>query len=276
MRLKGKVALVTGAASGIGAATARRLVEDGARVCLTDVNHDLLEQFAGSLLKEAIVTCTGDVTRLEDVKRMVETAVSFGGKLDILVNSAAIDPPGAGEKIDLDLWHKILEVDLTGPFLTMKTAIPYMLKSGGGSIVNIASLAGIRFPPGKTEYSTAKGGLIALTQQMAVQYASSDIRCNVICPGGVRTPMLLSHVQPIAEKLGKDVDWLISRMTANSPLKRIGRPEEIAGICSFLASDDSSLINGNILVADGGASVVDVNTTGMKELFENLLKETQS
>jgi len=274
MKLSGKIALVTGAASGIGAATASRFVSDGARVCLTDVNQQLLEYTASSLSKESTISCTGDVTRLEDVKRMVETAVSFGGKVDILVNSAAIDPPAAGENLDLDLWHRIIEVDLTGPFLTMKTVLPYMLKAGGGSKINIASLAGIRFPPGKTEYSTAKGGLIALTQQIAVQYGPSNIRCNVICPGGVKTPMLESHVLPLAQKLGKDVDWLLTRMSSNSPLRRIGRPDEIAAICSFLASEDSSLVNGNILMADGGASVVDVNTTGMKEFFENIDKET--
>jgi meso-butanediol dehydrogenase / (S,S)-butanediol dehydrogenase / diacetyl reductase len=268
MDLKGKVALITGAASGIGAAAARRFVADGAKVCLSDVNQALLERTAGSMPKEAVISCAGDVTDLDDVKRMVEAAVSLGGQLNVLVNSAAIDPPGAGEDIDLDLWHRIIEVDLTGPFLTMKTAVPQMIKAGGGSIINIASLAGIRFPPGKTEYSSAKGGLIALTQQMAVQYGPSNVRCNVICPGGIKTPMLESHVLPLAQRLGKDLDWVLYQMSSNSPLRRIGKPEEIAGICSFLASEDSSLINAGIIMADGGASAVDVNTTGMKNILE--------
>jgi len=265
MSLEGKVALVTGAASGIGAATAKRFVTDGAKVCLVDINADVLKQTADSLPPESVISCVGDVTSLRDVERMVQTTLNRWGRLHILVNSAGIDPPTIPGKFDLDLWHRILEVNLTGPFLTMKTAIPRIIEAGGGSVINVASLAGVRFFEGKTEYSASKGGLIALTQQASVQYGSSHVRCNVICPGGVRTPMLEKNMKVQAQRLGKDLDSLITELTAYTPLGRIGRPEEIAGICRFLAGEDSSLINGGVLLADYGASVMDVNGIAMRQ-----------
>jgi meso-butanediol dehydrogenase / (S,S)-butanediol dehydrogenase / diacetyl reductase len=270
MDLKGKVALITGAGSGIGAATARRFVSEGARVCLNDIIRDNLEMTVASLHAEVAATCPGDVTNPGDVERMVETAMSRWGKLNILVNSAGIDPPVTEGKLDLALWHRIIEVNLTGPFLTMKTAIPYIIKSGGGSVINIASLAGLRFFAKKTEYSSAKGGLIALTQQAAVEYGPSNVRCNVICPGGIRTPMMENQTRPLAQMLGKDLDWLLSQMASCTPLRRVGRPEEVAAICSFLASEDSSLMTGGVLLADGGAAVVDVAGAAMKDIFANL------
>ncbi len=270
MILEGKVALVVGAASGIGAATARRFVADGAKVCLADIDWDVLKLTVDSLPSDSAVACAGDVTSLKDVENMVQTAVNRWGKLHILVNSAGIDPPTVPGKLDLDLWHRILEVNLTGPFLTMKVAIPYIIEAGGGSVINVASLAGVRFMGGKAEYSASKGGLIALTQQASAQYGPSHVRCNVICPGGVRTPMLEKNMRIQAQRLGKDLDSLITEATAHTPLGRIGRPEEIAGICSFLAGDDSSLINGGILMADYGASVMDVNIIAMRQAMAKL------
>ncbi|MCJ7605597.1 MAG: SDR family oxidoreductase [Dehalococcoidales bacterium] len=268
-KLEGKVALITGAGSGIGAATARRFVADGASVAICDINEEGLKQVAGTLPPDSVKTCTGDITELKDVERMVETALSFNGKLDILVNSAGIDPPEREPDMEkaLDLWHKIIEVNLTGSFLTMKLAIPHMVKAKSGSVVNIASLSGIRYIGGRPSYTASKGGLIALTQMAAVEHGPANVRCNVICPGPVRTPLFESNTRPIAEMMGKDVEWVFEKFTSFSPMRRMGNPEEIAAICSFLASDDASLVTGNIMVADGGTSLIDANGAAMSTMF---------
>jgi meso-butanediol dehydrogenase/(S,S)-butanediol dehydrogenase/diacetyl reductase len=278
MNLSGKVALITGAGSGIGAATARRFVADGGKVCLNDIKPDTLQLTLSSLPSDSATICAGDVTVINDVERMAEVCLSRWGKINVLVNSAGIDPPEAGReaggKLNLELWHRIIEVNLTGPYLTMKTAIPHIVRAGGGSVVNIASLAGIRFFPSKTEYSSSKGGLIALTQQAAVEYGPANVRCNVICPGGIRTPMMEDQVRSLTLKLGKDLEWVLAKFSSFTPLRRIGKPEEIASICSFLASEDSSLITGAILPADGGAAVVDINGTAMKDVLASLPENT--
>jgi meso-butanediol dehydrogenase / (S,S)-butanediol dehydrogenase / diacetyl reductase len=270
MNLKGKVALVTGAGGGMGEATARRFAADGAQVCINDIEANNLEKIVSSLPKGSAIACAGDVTKEEDVKRMVETTVSRFGKLNILVNSAGIDPPEVEADYDLDLWHRILEVNLTGTYLTTKISVPHMIKAGYGSIVNIASLAGVRFLPMKTAYSSSKGGLIALSQQTAVQYGPNNVRCNVICPGGVRTPMLEFHVKALAQRIGKDIEWLLANSPTGAPLGRMGKPEEIASICSFLASEDSILITGGIIMADGGLSAVDPHSIAARGFMNEL------
>ncbi len=268
MKLEGKIALITGAGSGIGAATAKRFVTDGARVVINDINGEGLKQVAGSLPANTVKICAGDVTELKDVEPMVMTALSFNGKLDILVNSAGIDPPERESEMSkaLDLWHKIIEVNLTGPFLTMKHAIPHMVEAGGGSVVNIASLSGIRYIGGRSSYTASKGGLIALTQMAAVEHGPFNVRCNVICPGPVRTPLFENNMRTKAEMMGKDIEWLFEKFTSFSPMRRMGNPEEIAAICSFLASDDASLITGNIIVADGGTAIIDANGAAMSTI----------
>ena len=143
MKLEGKMALITGGGTGIGAAIARRFVSEGARICITGRRKELLEDVAGSLPAGSVITYQGDVTIYEDARHMVETAFKFGGKLDILVNNAGIDPPGNVVELDPDLWRQVVETNLTGPFLLMKETIPHMIKNGGGSIINIASLAGL-------------------------------------------------------------------------------------------------------------------------------------
>ncbi|OGO30806.1 MAG: hypothetical protein A2Z29_03925 [Chloroflexi bacterium RBG_16_56_11] len=261
MALKGKVALITGAASGIGAATARRLAADGAKVVINDIREDGLKETASSLPAGSVAAAVGDVTSVKDVERMVKTALEFGGRLDILVNSAGIDPPERETDINLalELWHKILEVNLTGPFLTMRLAIPRMIQGGGGSVINISSLSGIRYIASRAAYTASKAGLIALTQEAAVEHGPMKVRCNVICPGPVRTPLFEKNTRPLAEAMGKDPEWVFEKFTSFSPLRRIGEPEEIAAICSFLAGDDSSLLTGAVLVADGGTSLLDAN-----------------
>ena len=269
MDLDGKVALITGAGSGIGAATARRFVADGAKICIIDIRPDMLEQTASSLPRGSFVVWPGDVSVLNDVENMVEHALTIEDRIDILVNSAGIDPSGPEVNADISYWQKIHEVNLTGPYLTMRTVIPHMIKAGRGSIVNISSLSGLRYIAGRAAYSSSKGGLISLSQAVAVEYGPFNIRCNVICPGGIKTPMFENNIRPLAQMLGKDLEWVFAKFTSFSPLRRIGSPDEIASICSFLASEDSSLLTGGVLVADGGTSIVDANGAAISTVFPN-------
>ncbi len=259
MRLDGKVALITGAGTGIGAAIAERFVADGARVCITGRRQHMLDEVAQSLTEGTVVTCSGDVTKLDDAKRMLETAMGFDGRLDVLVNNAAIDPGGT-TVVDLDpeLWHRVLETNLTGPMHLMKVSIPHMIKGGGGSIINVASLGGLRCLPGMPAYCASKAGLIMLTKQVALDFGPSRIRCNAVCPGGTRTEMLEKSLGPLGEVLGTDLDGVFECVSSMVPLRRTARPSEITGICSYLASDDSTFMTGSVLLVDGGAAIVDV------------------
>jgi len=266
MDLKGKVALITGGGTGIGAAIARRFVADGAKVCITGRRKQLLDQVASSLPEGSVLTCAGDVTKLEDARTMVEQTVKFGGKIDVLVNNAGIDPPGTVAEVDPELWKKVIDINLTGPFFMMKAAIPYLIKNGGGSIINISSLAGIRCIPAMPAYCSSKAGLIMLTQQAALDYGPSKIRCNAVCPGAIRTEMLEVAMTPLAKALKSDISGAFAKMTAYSPLRRAASPAEVTGICSYLASDDSAFTTGACIVVDGGASIVDVNGAALSSL----------
>jgi meso-butanediol dehydrogenase/(S,S)-butanediol dehydrogenase/diacetyl reductase len=259
MRLDGKVALITGGGTGIGAAIAERFVADGARVCITGRRRAMLDKVAESLPAGAVVAYAGDVTKFEDARRMVETALGFTGRLDVLVNNAGIDPGGTTVvDIDLETWHRVLETNLTGPLLLMKASIPHMMKAGGGSIINTASLGGLRCLPGMPAYCSSKAGLIMLTQQVALDFGPDKIRCNAVCPGGTRTAMLEQSLEPLAEALGTDLDGVFKSISSMVPLRRTAHPAEVTGICSYLASDDSTFMTGAVLLVDGGAAIVDV------------------
>ena len=259
MSLVGKVGLITGAGSGIGAAIAKRFIADGAKICITGRRQEKLAEVAKTLPKEAVHICSGDVTKPDDVERMVGSALQISGKIDVLVNNAAIDPGGA-TIVDLDpeLWHQVIDINLTGPMYLMKTTIPYMVKAGRGSIINIASLGGLRCLPGMPAYCTSKAGLIMLTKQVALDFGPANIRCNVVCPGGTRTEMLEQSLAPLKEVLKTDLDGVFDCISSMVPLGRTADPEEISGICSYLASDDSTFMTGSVLLLDGGAAIVDV------------------
>jgi len=259
LNLKGKVALITGAGTGIGAAIAERFVADGARICVTGRRQEMLTKVAQSLPAGKVLTCAGDVTKLQDAKRMVETALVFSGKLDVLVNNAAIDPGGTTVvDIDPELWHQVLETNVTGPLYLMRESIPHMVEAGGGSIINIASLAGLRCLPGMPAYCASKAALIMLTKQVALDFGPDEIRCNAVCPGGTRTEMLEASLAPLADTIGTDLDGVFARVSSMVPLRRTASPDEITGICSYLASDDSSFMTGSAILLDGGAAIVDV------------------
>jgi NAD(P)-dependent dehydrogenase (short-subunit alcohol dehydrogenase family) len=259
MRLDGKVALITGAGTGIGAAIAERFVADGAKICITGRRQAMLDKVAHSLPEGSVVTCAGDVREFEDAKRMVEAALKLAGKLNVLVNNAAIDPGGTTVvDTDLKLWHSVLETNLTGPMHLMKASIPHMIEGGSGSIINIASLGGLRCLPGMPAYCASKAGLIMLTKQVALDFGPDKIRCNAVCPGGTRTEMLEESLSPLAEALGTDIEGVFQRISSMVPLRRTAHPSEMTGICSYLASDDSKFMTGAVLLLDGGAAIVDV------------------
>jgi meso-butanediol dehydrogenase/(S,S)-butanediol dehydrogenase/diacetyl reductase len=263
MNLKGKVALITGGGTGIGTAIAERFVADGAKICITGRRKELLEKVAKSLPSESVVICQGDVSKEEDVKRMVETTVKFGGKINVLVNNAGTNHPAPIVELDPKMWQEVIEVNLTGPFLLMKAVIPYMLKEGGGSIINISSLGGTRCLPGMPAYCSSKAGLIMLTQQAALEYGRKNIRCNAVCPGGVKTEMTKKDFGQAGQMLGIDPDTFIDQIALEIPMRRFATPSEMGGLCSYLASDDSSFMTGAVIIMDGGTAVVDAVGAGI-------------
>jgi NAD(P)-dependent dehydrogenase (short-subunit alcohol dehydrogenase family) len=266
MRLEGKTALITGGGAGIGSAIAELFTAEGAMVCITGRRQNMLDNVASGLPAGSCVACAGDVTSYDDAVAMVEAALSFNGKLDILINNAGIDNAGTVADIDPAVFRQVVETNLIGPFLMMKAALPHMVKQGGGSIVNVSSLASIRCLPGMPAYCASKAGLNHLTRQVALDYGAQGVRCNVICPGGVRTEMLEHSMGPAAKALDTDLDGVFARMTANSPLRRISSPEEIARVCLCLASDDTSFMTGSEIVVDGGTHVVDANATWLNSV----------
>ncbi len=267
-RLNGKVAIITGGGTGLGADFARRFVEEGAKVVITGRRRELLEKVAGKLPKGSVLVFQGDVSDFEQAKAMVGAALDFGGKLDVLVNNAGIDPAGTVVEIPVEQWEKIININLTGPFLMMKAAIPHMIKNGGGSIINIASLAAVRNIPAMPAYSASKAGLIGLTQATALDYGAYNIRANVVCPGPVRTEMLEHSMAGLAETLNTDIGGALNTLTKFVPLRRPASSDEISGMVVFLASDESSFMTGTTSLLDGGAAIVDpcgaaVSSAGM-------------
>jgi NAD(P)-dependent dehydrogenase (short-subunit alcohol dehydrogenase family) len=269
MKLEGKVALITGGGTGIGAAIAKRFVEEGAKICIAGRRQEMLDKVAQTLPQDRVSTCSGDVTNYRDIEKMVDTALKLGGKLDVLVNNAGIDPGGTIVDLDSELWKKVIDINLTGPFLTMKASLPHMIQNGGGSVINISSLGGLRCLPGMPAYCTSKAGLIMLTKQAALDYGPFKVRCNAVCPGATRTAMLEEALTPLAESLATDVDGVFARISSNVPLRRVAAPDEVTGVCSFLASDDSSFMTGSVLLLDGGAAIVDVSGAALSSAGVN-------
>jgi meso-butanediol dehydrogenase / (S,S)-butanediol dehydrogenase / diacetyl reductase len=267
VRLDGKVAIVTGGGTGIGRAVAERFVADGASVVITGRRPEVLQQAAAALPPERIKTCAADVTDQAGIDRVVAAALSFGGGLHILVNNAAMEQAMAGVvELDPELWDRVIAVNLTGPFLFMKAVIPHMIAAGGGSIVNVSSLAGLVSPPRLPAYVASKGGLISLSKQVAVDYGPSKVRCNVVCPGGTRTEMIESAMAPFAEACGLRVDDVLAAFSGDVPLRRVSSPDEVAGLCSYLASDDASFLTAAVIPLDGGAATVDVSGAAINRL----------
>ncbi len=246
-KLDGRVAIVTGAASGIGRATALLFAEEAAKVVVADWDEEKGRRVADEIARAggASTFVQVDVSRPEDVQAMVRTAAETYGRLDVLFNNAGIDGEQAPTAdCTLENWDRVIGVNLKGVFLGMKYGIPAMLKSGGGAIINNASVAGLVGFPNVPAYCASKGGIIQLTKTAALEYARQGVRVNVICPGVIWTPMVERVVAPSEE--------IRQTLEALEPIGRFGQPEEVARLALFLASADSSFCTGAPFVADGG------------------------
>jgi len=240
-RFEGKVAIVTGGASGIGKSTVKILVEEGAKVTVADMNQDALDAVKAEYT-DAVLTLKVDVSKEEDVKNMVAETVKSFGKLDILHNNAGIGGFNLIADTTLEDWRKVFAIDVDGVFLGCKYAIPEFIKGGGGVIVNTASISGLGADYAMASYNAAKAAVINLTRIVANDHGADNIRCNAVCPGPIETPLLKDAL----------TDDVLQQYHDAIPSGRIGQPEEIATVVAFLASDDASFVNGTTVVADGG------------------------
>ena len=264
----GKVVLVTGAASGIGAATARRFAREGAQVVIADVDEAGARRVAGEIgaAGGSALAVRVDVADPDQVRGMIDRAVDAFGRLDALHNNATRVETGQIERLALEGWNRTLAVNLTATFLGIKYAAPVMRQGGGGAIVNTASISGLAGDWGLAAYNAAKAGVINLTRTAALELARDGIRVNCICPGAIATPLLgslLGDNAPVAHwtssgggrRVGPDDEQrkrFRERLERAHPLGRLRTPEEIAGVACFLASADAAFVTGAAIVADGG------------------------
>ncbi len=245
-RLAGRVAVVTGAGSGIGLATSRRFAAEGATVVAVDLNPE-----SGGAIADEVggLFVAADVTSPDDVARVFATAFEAFGSVDISFHNAGISPPDDDSILvtGLDAWRRVQEVNLTSVFLCCKEVIPYMQRGGRGSIINTASfVATMGAATSQISYTASKGGVLAMTRELGVQFAREGIRVNALSPGPVNTPLL-------QELFAKDPERAARRLV-HIPIGRFAEPEEIAGAVAFLASDDSSFITASNFLVDGGIS----------------------
>jgi NAD(P)-dependent dehydrogenase (short-subunit alcohol dehydrogenase family) len=251
-RLQDRVALVTGAARGIGLAAARVLAEEGARVLMCDLDEDVVLVAANDLLKEGLTVkaTKADVSDQASISDAVAATVSAWGRLDILVSNAAITDDTPFESISAERWHQVMNVNLDSVLYGAQAAMPHLRRSPCASIVNVASIQGLRGQPNSMAYATAKGAVVNLTRCMAVDFGPLGVRVNAIAPGYIDTRMALMH----GNVHEHETDWFQDVFIKHGrlPLRRPGKAEDVAGPILFLASDDSRYVTGQVLVVDGG------------------------
>lgn len=249
-RIEGRTAVVTGGCSGIGLATVRRFVEEGARVVIGDIDDVAGTALAAELGGPDVVTYVHvDVTSKDEVDALFRTANDTYGSVDIAFNNAGISPPEDDSILDTDLdaWRKVQEVNLTSVYLCCKAALPYMLEQKRGSIINTASFVAVMgAATSQVSYSASKGGVLSMSRELGVQFAREGVRVNALCPGPVNTPLLKELFASDAERA--------ARRLVHVPMGRFGEPEEMANAVLFLASDESSFMTANTFLVDGGIS----------------------
>jgi len=248
MKLEGKVAVVTGAGSGMGREIAKLFAREGAKVVVSDYVEQTAKETVDMIASAggAATLAVADVSKEEDVQRMIDTAVNTYGTLDILVNNAGImDGMTPAHELTDQLWERVIAVNTTGPMRAIRKALPIFMEKRKGVIVNVASIGGLQGSRAGAAYTASKHALVGLTRNVAFQYADLGIRCNAIAPGGVETNIGVGSATPSQFGLEKAM-----KGTAANP--RTGKPEEIAAVALFLASDDASFVNGAVIVADAG------------------------
>ena len=242
-RLEAKVAIVTGAGSGIGRATALRFAGEGAKLIVADVTG--AENDTAKTIGANAVAVHADVSKSADVRALIDAARSRFGRLDVIFNNAGIEGTQAPTAdYSEENFDRVISINLRGVFLGIKYAIPLMLESGGGSIINTASVAGLVGFPGLSAYCASKGGVVQLTKTAALEYAAQNIRVNAICPGVIWTPMV--------QRLTGEDEEAKAAFVAMEPVNRLGTPEDIAAMALYLASDEAAFVTGAALPIDGG------------------------
>ncbi|WP_345949334.1 SDR family oxidoreductase [Mucilaginibacter sp. PAMB04274] len=247
-KLDNKVAVITGAAAGMGKAIAQLFAREGAKVVISDIHFDGLQKVVEAIQKQGgnAIAVTGDVSDQQHIQELIDTAFAKYGPPDILVNNAGImDNFVPAAEITDELWERVLAINLTGPMRLIRKVLPIMSANKGGSIINVSSIGGLQGSRAGAAYTASKHALIGLSKNVAFQYADQGIRCNVIAPGGVNTS--------IGETLKSPNKFGIAKAMSGAAFNpRSGESGEIATIASFLASNDSSFVNGAVIVADGG------------------------
>jgi len=262
MRLEGKVAIVSGGGTGIGAATARRFAKEGARVVVTGRRPGPIEAVAAEIDGVAVA---GDAVDPEHAQASVEAAERTFGGLDLVIANAGVGFGGSAGDVDDERWDRTLAVNLSGPFRLVRAALPALLRRGRGSIVLVSSVSALVSSGESAAYVSSKAALLGFARSLAVDYGPHGIRSNAVCPGWVETPMADEDMDELAVTRGitRAEAYLVA--TDRVPLRRPATAEEIAACCLFLASDDASIVNGAALVADGGATAVDVGSIAFDE-----------
>jgi 3-oxoacyl-[acyl-carrier protein] reductase len=243
MRLKGKVAIVTGAGHGIGKATAIAFAREGAHVAVVDINMSGAEATVAEItrLDGRALAVQADVSQAASVESMVETVLAWGGRIDVLLNNAGITRDARLVKMTEQQWDAVINVNLKGVWLCARAVAPHMSAQGSGSIINVSSIVGLYGNFGQSNYAATKGGVIAMTKTWARELGPSGVRVNAVTPGFIATEMITT----IPEKV-------IQTVCERTPLRRLGKPEEVAAVYVFLASDESSFMTGSVIQVDGG------------------------
>ncbi len=264
-RFDGKAIVITGAASGIGAAAARRFAAEGARVLLSDINEAggaaLARELGGG--GDAVAFAPADVRDRAQVDALMEAAVARFGRLDVVFNNAGIGAYGKTPELDPEVWQNVIDVDLNSVFYGCRAAIPHLRAAGGGAIVNTASISGMGGDYGLAAYNAAKGAVLNFTRTVAIDHARENIRVNAVCPGPIATAL----TEPLLQ-----IPGLLDEYASLIPMGRVGRAEEVASVVAFLASEDASYITGAGIVIDGGLTASN-GQPNFNRFFEAALEE---